>query len=207
MDVNWFKTQQKRVGVTAEDIANRMGRSRTNVSHIYTGKQRMSLEWAQAFADVLQVPLDEVLRRAGALDEAPARQLAPGFAESDAVAFDRGGQSAHQAISFLNAVGAGRPGVDVWTVKGMAMALGGYLPGDHIIVDTHQSERCGAGDVVLAQVYDMQRGTAATMLRRYEPPALVAASANPDEQRIHVVDHNNVAIMGKVVGCWRGRLG
>ena len=60
MDDKWFKQQQKRVGATAEDIAQKMGRTRANVSNIYTGRQKMSLEWARAFAEVLQVPIDAV---------------------------------------------------------------------------------------------------------------------------------------------------
>ena len=57
MDDKWFKRQQKIAGVTAADIADRMGRARSNVSHILNGHQRMSLEWAKAFAEVLNVPL------------------------------------------------------------------------------------------------------------------------------------------------------
>ena len=36
MDDKWFKAQQKRVGVTADQIAAEMGRDRSAVSSIYT---------------------------------------------------------------------------------------------------------------------------------------------------------------------------
>lgn len=204
MDDKWFKAQQKRVGVTAEDIAREMGRSRVNVSHILTGRQRMSLDWAKAFAKVLQVPLATVLEKAGVTDAPTAQQLAPGFAESDAAPFTLGpaGGVGLTVKTVAEALGGGRPGVDVWRVKSGALALAGFLPGDFLLVDQHAADRARAGDVVVAQVYQ-RNGTAMTVLRRFEPPVLVAASCNPEEARVHVVDGDNVVIRGKVVASWR----
>lgn len=205
MDDKWFKAQQKRVGVTAEDIAKKMGRDRSAVSHIYTGQRRMSLEWAQVFSDVLEVPLDEVLKRAGVLSENPAREIAVGLADGDVVPWKPmggGDRSATDAVA--GHFGGGKPGVDVWIVSSGAMQLGGYMPGDNLLVDTNQSEMCRAGDVVLAQKYDWKTGNATTLLRRFEPPVLVPASADLAEQRVFVVDGDNVLIKGKVVASWRG---
>jgi len=202
MDDKWFKAQQKRVGVTADEIARRMGRTRSNVSHILNGKQRMSLDWAQAFADVLKVPLAEVLERAGAGQPQTARQLASGFAESDAAAWIPHGSDDRQVPTMAAAMGQ-RPGVDVWEVKSPALALMGYMPGDYMLVDTHAAERVRAGDVVIAQVYDNAKGAATTLLRRFEPPVLVAASMAPEDRRVHVVDGVNVVVRGKVISSWR----
>ncbi len=203
MDEKWFKQRQKEAGVTAEDIAQKLGRNRSAVSHIYSGQRRMSLEWAQAFSDVLDVSVDEVLKRAGVYEPQVAQQLKPGFAESDATPFI-GKASQIEAMTRIAAqMGGGRPGIDIWTVKSDALCLSGYLEGDMILVDTHQSERCKAGDTVIAQVYNRQTGGAETILRRFEPPVLVAANANPNQQRVHVVDGNNVAIRGKVIAQWR----
>lgn len=202
MDVTWFKKQQKRAGVTTADIAEIAGRDRSIVSHIYSGRQAMNLSWAKAFAQALDVPLDEVLRHAGTLDREEGRALRHGMAEGDVVAFHAAPDDSNinrLAVYF----GAGRPGVDIWQVKGRSMMLGGYLPGDFILVDQHQAERCRAGDVVIAQRYDMQTGTASTILRRYEPPVLVAASQDPDDLRPIVVDQTNTVIRGKVIASWR----
>ena len=203
MDDKWFKIQQKKAGVTAGDIAEKMGRARSNVSHIYAGQQKMSLEWAQAFSEVLEVPLDEVLKHAGVLGAKAAQHVAPGFSESDAVPFVGQGGEAARIAQTADTLGGGSPGIDVWTVKSLAMVVGGYLPGDHILVDTHQSERCKPGDVVLAQNYNHQSGTAETILRRYEPPVLVSASTDPAHARALVVDFSNVVIRGKVIASWR----
>ena len=202
IDEKWFKQQQRRMGVTSEDIAQRAGRTRTSISNIYTGRQRMSLDWAKVFAEVLQQPLDEVLRRAGVTDEPTAQALAPGFSDSDASAWVPKAGEAGNAQIIASAFGA-RPGVDVWQVRGGAMALQGLLPGDFMLVDTHAAERARAGDTVIAQVYDNVRNRAVTILRRLEPPVLVAASADIDERRVYVVDGVNVVIRGKVTPSWR----
>ncbi len=203
MDDKWFKQQQKRVGVTADDIARKMGRTRANVSHILTGRQRMSLDWAKAFAEVLQVPLSTVLEKAGVTDAPTAQAVTPGFSESDAAPWVPGPEpaGAREVSTVAQSLGGGRPGIDVWRVKGQVMALSGLLSGDFMLVDTHQAERVKPGDLVVAQVYT-RTGTA-TVLRRYEPPVLVAASPDPADGRVHVVDGVNVVIRGKVVASWR----
>lgn len=203
MDVMWFKKQAKRAGVTAADIADRMGRHHSVVSRIYTGRQRMSLDQAKAFAEALDVPLDQVLEHAGELDGDQAQQLQPGFAEADAAPWRGEGVERMRVDDMAQALGAQRPGVDVWRVRSGAMALQGILPGDMILVDTHAAERVRAGDIVIAQRYDNAAGIAVTLLRRFEPPVLVAAGADTLDRRVHVVDNDNVVIRGKVVACWR----
>lgn len=200
MDEKWFKAQQKRAGVTAEDIANIMGRDRSAVSHIYTGRRQMSLPWAKAFSEALKVPLDDVLAHAGVLEEDDRQPIRMGFAEGDVTPFSG---LREQSKPFITEMGGNRPGVDVWTVATSAMQIAGYMPGDNILVDTHQSETVRAGDAVLAQCYDMVSGAAQTVFRIYEPPVLVAASANPEDAGVRVVDGRNVVIRGRVVASWR----
>lgn len=201
MDERWFKQAQKQAGVTAEDIAALVGRDRSIVSKIYAGRARMSLEWAQAFATALKVPLTTVLEKAGAGQPTTVRQLAPGFSDSDATAWQPSDRSDDQITQIARALGAQRPGVDVWRVNSAAMALGGMVAGDFFLLDTHAAERCSAGDAVVAQIY--QRDRTITVLRRFEPPVLVAASCDPDDGRVHVVDGVNVVIRGKVIASWR----
>lgn len=203
MNDKWFKQQQKKVSVTAADIAAVRGLDRSVISKIYNGKQRMSLDWAKAFAQVLEVPLADVLEHAGVADEATAQQLTPGFADGDATPFRGKPATTHRVTEQARIMGADRAGIDVWDITSRAMQLDGYMPGDHILLDTHQSEQCKAGDAVMAQVYDHTTGGATTIFRRYHPPVLVAASADPDDARVRVVDGDNVVIMGKVIASWR----
>ncbi len=203
MDDKWFKTQQKRVGVTADQIADRLGRDRSVISKILSGKQRMTLEWANAFAEVLQSDLATVLEKAGVADGQIIQRVAPGFAESDAAAWVPGPGLAENAPvrGVAEVLGATRPGIDIWRVKSRAMALAGLMEGDFMLVDSNQAERVRPGDVVIAQLYT--RTGANTVLRRFEPPVLVASSADPDDARVHVVDGTNVVIRGKVIASWR----
>lgn len=202
IDDKWFKQQQRKVGVTTEDIAAKAGRTRTTVSNIYSGRQPMSLAWAKVFAEVLQQPLDEVLRRAGVADDQQAQALAPGFSDSDAAAWIPK-QGEGRSVEAIAAAFGARPGVDIWQVRTAAMSLQGLLPGDFMLVDTHAAERVKPGETVVAQAYDNLQGRATTILRRFEPPVLVAASADPDDRRVHIVDGVNVVIRGKVVASWR----
>lgn len=201
MDDRWFKSQQKRVGITADAIAAVIGRDRSVVSKILSGKQRMTLEWAQAFATALQVDLTTVLEKAGVADAPVVQAFTPGFAESDAAPWvpKHEGPETRFVPVVAEALGGGRPGVDVWRVKGTAMSQHGLLPGDYMLLDTHQAERVKPGDVVIAQVYN--RTGATTVLRTYAPPVLM--SADPADAQVHVVDGVNVVIRGKVTASWR----
>jgi SOS-response transcriptional repressor LexA len=200
MDVTWFKQQQRRAGVTSFDLGEAIGRDRSVISRIINGQQRMTLDQARAIAEKLDVPLAEMIERAGLGDKQTGVQLSPGFAESDAAAWVPGFGEVNTVKPIAVALGE-RPGVDIWRIKTRAMALAGLLEGDFMLVDTHQAERAKAGDVVVAQVYN--RSGATTVLRRFEPPVLVAASADPADGRVYVVDGQNVVIMGKIVASWR----
>jgi len=164
----------------------------------------MSLEWAKAFAKVLRVPLDDVLSHAGVLDGDTPHKIGQGFSESDAVPFAHKRDTDARKTAIVAAFGGDRPGIDAWEVRQPSLAFMGYMPGDVILVDTHLSELTKAGDVVLAQIYDNGAGGARTVLRRHEPPVLVAFGPDTDDRRVHVVDNNNVAIRGKVIASWRG---
>lgn len=160
----------------------------------------MSLDWAQSFAEVLQVPIDVVLEKAGEIDASKAQALRPGFSESDATAWKGRPEEERRVLPIAKTLGQG-PGVDVWQVKSPALSFMGYMPGDFILVDTDAAERARQGDVVVARVYE--RGGATTVLRRYEPPVLVAAGPETEDRRVHVVDGVNVVIVGKITACWR----
>lgn len=204
MDDKWFKRQQKIAGVTADDIARAMGRDRSVVSRILNGHQRMTLDFAKAFAATLKVSLSTVIEKAGMADVPTARELAPGFAQSDAAQWvPQGHAESEPARAIAQALGADRPGVDVWRMKSAAMALQGVLSGDFLLVDSHAAERVRAGDTVVAQLHNNAAGTACTVVRRLEPPVLVAASCDPEDRRVLVVDGTNVVVRGKVIASWR----
>lgn len=201
MDSEWFKQQSRKVGKTTSDLAEALGRDRTVISHIYTGRRRMTYDDAKVFASVLETPLADILFRAGMATEEETQQQQPGFSESDALPWIPKPDDRNLIVA--SQLGGGRNGVDVWKVKSNSMMLAGLMAGDLMLIDTLQRDRCKAGDIVIAQVYDYQVGNATTLLRRYDPPALVTASTDPADWRTHIVDDNNVVIMGRVIASWR----
>lgn len=117
-----------------------------------------------------------------------------GFGEAEAEPFAAGAAAAPFALP---------PGADVWRVKGRALDLAGYLPGDLVVVDGHATPR--AGDIVCAQVLDAAGGTARTVLRKYLPPYLMAVSTAAAEEAPVPLDPETVAVMGVVTLSWRTR--
>jgi SOS-response transcriptional repressor LexA len=201
IDDKWFRQKQKQAGITAEHIAARLGKDRSVVSRIYVGRQKMTLAEAEVFAAMLEQPLATVLEKAGVASVPTAQQLAQGFSDGDAAPWKPQGFDDRKPQTIAEAFGA-KAGVDVWQVKGNAMRGAGLLPGDFILVDTHQAERVKPGDTVIAQVY-ARNGTAKSVLRRWLPPVLVSVSGSGEPTEVHVVDHDNVAIRGKVTAAWR----
>lgn len=201
MDEQWFRVQKRRAGVTNAEIGALRGRDHTVISKLVSGAQPMTLEWAQAFATALQVPVATVLEKSGQLAPELALTVQPGFAESDAAPWAPKGAEDCRPQGVAEYLGQ-RPGVDVWRVQGTAMVGAGFMPGDFMLIDTHAAERASAGDTVIAQVY-ARNGTARTVLRRWVPPVLVSVGPGGDGTEVHVVDHDNVVIRGKVVASWR----
>lgn len=200
MDANWFKRRKKSLGVTDADIANVIGRDRSAVPKILAGQQKMTFEWADAFAKALNVPAAEILEKSGDFTPEFAASFKPGFAESDVLHWTPAPDQ-RQVPLIGDALGA-RPGVDIWRIKSTALVLAGYLPGDFILVDTYAAERVKSGDIVVAQVYTRD-GAAKTVLRKWMPPALIPAAAPGDIEQVYLVDNDNVSIRGKVTACWR----
>jgi SOS-response transcriptional repressor LexA len=202
MDDKWFKQRQKIVGVTADQIADAIKRDRSVVSRVYTGRQKMTLDLAEAFAQILKVPLATVLEKAGVTSAAVIASTDPTFAKGDAAPYTPENLEAAQVNAVAMALSGSSNNTHIYKVYTQAMALAGMLLGDLILVDKEQSERVKRGDIVLARCY-IKGGQSCTLLRRLEPPVLVAASVHAEDQRVYVIDNDNVAIMGKVIALWR----
>ena len=201
MDTDWFRKKMREAGATSQDVADAAGRARSGLSHIFSGKQMMTIHWARALAGVLDVPLDEVMARAGLLRGRDLAVPLRGMSEGDATVFTASARS-ETPQAFCEMIRARQSGVDVWEVKSRSLSHMGYMIGDLMLVDCRSPDHLRAGDVVVAQIYD-QHGGARTVLRRYEPPVLVAASPDETDLRIHMVDGATVVVKGKVLASWR----
>lgn len=101
----------------------------------------------------------------------------------------------------VRALIGGRNGVDAWTIKGRALELAGYLPGDIVLVDLNATPV--QGDAVCAQVYDWQQGKAQTVMRIYQRSGpvelLVPRSLDPAYDQTLVLDGERIVIKGVVL--------
>jgi hypothetical protein len=199
----WLKSALRKSDKTTLDLAHAIRRDRAVVSRIINGKQPATLEQAKSFAATIDHPVADVLVHLGLADGETAQVFNSGFAESDAIAWVAQGSRSKVVQSTAESLGGNKPGIDVWSAKSSVLSQMGIMQGDFLLIDTLQAERCKAGDVVIAQIYERDSDGATTVLRRYEPPVLVAASPNPEEQRVLVVDDRNVLIRGKMIASWR----
>lgn len=93
----------------------------------------------------------------------------------------------------IQAIKAGRNGIDPWVLNSRALENAGYFPGDILIIDLNETPE--SGDIVCAQVYD-RLGRAETVMRIYEEPYLIAATGDRTLMRPALVDNDRVKIRG-----------
>lgn len=125
-----------------------------------------------------------------------------GLAESEGEPYRPEPGEAHDA-AVVDAIRAGRNGIDAWRLSASALDLAGYLPGDIVFVDLNAEPR--NSDVVCAQVYDWKRGRAETVFRIFDQPYLLAASTDPALRRPLTVDGQTVVIKGVIINALRPR--
>lgn len=96
------------------------------------------------------------------------------------------------------------PSQSTWRLGGRAVELAGYLPGDLLLVDQSVAPR--AGDLVCAQIYDVQRGSAETVFRLFEPPYLTTRTLDPaSHAKPQLIDGERCVVLGTVIRMLRRR--
>lgn len=123
-----------------------------------------------------------------------ANGKAVGFAEPEVTPIDDGQDKYGEEEN---------PNQSRWVINGRTLELAGFVPGDVVTID--QAVPAVAGDIVCAQIYS--HGTAETVIRRYNPPYLVVATADPAAMALEPehVDGRNVTIKGTVIRTVRER--
>ena len=183
-----------RTGWTQTELASRAGLDPSTLSRFLSGQRQGH---ALRRSTIIKIGKVSGLAAPG---EAPAIDQPVGFAEAEATPLDIASSGAAEAIAALL---RGRSNLDPWVLHSRALENAGYRPGDILIVGL--SETPVAGDVVCAQVYDWTTGKAETVFRLFQPPYLLAATADAHLSRPHVVDGNRVIIKGVVLNSLRGR--
>jgi hypothetical protein len=187
----WLESVIAQTGIAATTLASRAGLAPTTLTRFLNNPTHSSALSARTLAAVEKV----TGLRFGGL--APSRSLR----EPEAQPYDPAAAPPELAERLQRLVGAAN-GLTLWTLRGRALETIGYLPGDILLVDLNAPPR--RGDVVCAQVYDFETMRAETIFRLYEPPYLVAASADRRLITPRLVDEN-VGLKGPVLFSFRGR--
>jgi transcriptional regulator with XRE-family HTH domain len=124
-----------------------------------------------------------------------------GMAESEAEPYDF--KNDDRRSDAIRALTGHRKNIDAWSLNSRALENLGYLPGDILLVGL--SETPLAGDVVCAQIYDWTKGSAETVFRLYQPPALVGASNDFTLLKPYILGDNTVVVKGVVLHSLRSR--
>lgn len=125
------------------------------------------------------------------------------FSEDEAQRYVAMDNPSNPVESALRSATAQAGTIDMWTLKTGSLSAVGYLPGMVVVVDKSAQPR--SGDAVCAQKYDFRRGTAETLFRVFRMPYLVTAYMEGEPGMPEVVDEENVAITGVIVGGFRLR--
>ena len=187
----WLDTIMRSTGLTLTEIARRTGlapstltrfKARDDAGHTLTSKTVQKIETS------VGIP---------AYDTRAKPKLVPDL-EEEASPFVLGDTPGEVMVQALKALVRLNNNIDLWSLKTPALRALGYHPGDVLVVD-RQRDPTG-DDAVCAQIYDWRRGTAETVFRVFKPPYLLSADIEGAPLKPLLVDNENVAIKGVVVG-------
>jgi hypothetical protein len=172
----WLQALMSRFGVTPKDIQDATG---VNQATLY--------RWLREENDAT---LDNAMRIASHYRMAlPGGGTALGLRESEAAQWTEELPETPQELPFHQSW---------WRIGNRALELSGVLPGDAALLDQHAQAR--AGDIVIAQIYNFERGAAETKIRYFDGLYLQTRTMDRSvEERPIPVDGERAAIVGRIV--------
>lgn len=175
MDLQHLKALLGKHGITQTELARMLGRDKSVITHLFQGKRQLKASEAALIAKHIGVPVAQVmglLERMGEFHEPPA--LIP-FQHEPVQGKKLPGVVRKEGKFFLEVEAASfSTKAYALEIRDDSMNMAGILPGDLAI--SEMDRPCKAGQVVIAQHY--QGRGAKTIVRKYEPPFLVAHSTS-----------------------------
>lgn len=191
--LGWLRAVQEATGWNQSELARRAGISHATISRFKNdpdNSSELETSTVSKIAAVSPIPHYENTRAA----------MPEGFDEGEAIRYDESGDPlVERAVAAMK---DGSNQVEPWVLKTDALENVGYRPGDILIVDFSSAPR--AGDVVCAQIYDMNGG-AETAFRLYFKPFLMSSSNSLRHQAPTIID-DRVDVRGVVVASVRPRI-
>lgn len=190
---DYLKIVLAKTGWTQTQLAQRAGLDPSTLSRFLTGGRDGHALRPSTIA--------KIAAASGVAVNGETAQAPAGFAEAEAAPLD----ISHRDDLGAVVAGLATPGraIDPWVLNSRALENAGYRPGDILLVALDEVPL--QGDVVCAQIYDWAKGGAQTVFRLYQPPYLVAATADMTLVKPHALGDASVAVKGVVVSSIRGR--
>lgn len=180
----WLKKVMAATGLNAVQLAEQAGLSPTTI----TRAKKSDHQFALSFRTIAKISA-----ATGIPEPSEKADRAFGFAEEALTPIDYGTDSQTSLP----------PNQIDYQLHSKALDLAGYLPGDFLRIDMSIQPR--PGDAVIAQVYNVDRGSAETILRLLDPPYLLPASTNFADSKPLLIDNERVRVVGVVLKSWRER--
>ncbi len=222
----WLTQLREERGLSMEELARRIGRSKTAISNLENGHTGMSEWMVDALSKALNVPKSALL-------EAGSSRLLEGEAEGPRSQRQTPGRSSpagaeaainlvemekppgfhEEAVLYEPAPGERLPALGehefYYEVNSNALEHIGILTGDIVIVDigAERMKRLVNGDAVIAQLYSVEFPNGAkTILRQYLAPSLLVSNALGEPHPVIDMRLQDAQIKGVVVSVHRSAL-
>ncbi|KKL27139.1 hypothetical protein LCGC14_2388180, partial [marine sediment metagenome] len=195
MDSDWFKGRLRERKRTQEHLAVAIHRERSVVSKIINGKQPLQIDEVRGFSEVLEVPVIEILYRAGLWNAAPSVVLAPIINSVEAGEF--ADTTPDEPPSAEHSIVVERACKTVFALKIEGDSMDRVAPENSLIVVNYSVKKAKDGELFV-----FRRHGEATFkrFRKDESGAwLEPDSTNPRHTRIFPDNGDNIEVIGRVI--------
>jgi transcriptional regulator with XRE-family HTH domain len=202
-----MRLARKALKISQETLADHLRISVSQISNFESGKRHPRIHEAQKIAELLKIKLEDILtedERAATerrkdeivvtphVTKPPTARPFSGFGEGDeATAYIVDEVKPSQVDLAVTKILRDRPNAHAVVMTTDILALRGIHPGDVLVFDLGDPK---PGDIVRAQIVDLELDATRTVFRIYKPPYLLCAPRNPAPAPLERIDDENVII-------------
>lgn len=191
----WLDDIRRRFHVNIADIARRAGVAYSTVNRLYRGQVDTAL--SARTVDKIMAAFG-VGPPGGAAAGPLYEDCTPVAAREIRALAEQGAPALARLAEILE---AGPDDLSLWRVTSGALAQAGYLPGDYVVVNA--AAGAARGHPVLARADSIDVPGTRHLLRIYDPPFLLAPSADPHLRKPLALDDARITLLGVVAASFR----